>query len=169
MVVQTARGRLAWPALYGTGAGLPGRCRRSSARPYGRPSANGRLCWARRWPDFCVISLSERRCPTWEVIQKLTGTAPRWEISALHSIIPLLPRAGRTHLQRQCASCAQTARRMIPSAALCATLAARAIAQVLLLAELENTPVDMFTTVYIGLQQYPRPFGPDGHPQGYRK
>ena len=51
--------------------------------------------------------------------------AQRREISVLHSII-LPPRAGRTTCKRQCASCAQTARRMIPSAALCATLAARA-------------------------------------------
>ena len=73
--------------------------------------------------DFCVISLSDRLTP-WEVIES-GWPAQRREISVLHSII-LPPRAGRTTCKRQCASCAQTARRMIPSAALCATLAARA-------------------------------------------
>ena len=60
-----------------------------------------------------------------KILSKSGWPAPRREISALHSIT-LPPRAGRTTCKRQCASCAQTARRMIPSAALCATLAARA-------------------------------------------
>ena len=64
--------------------------------------------------DFCVISLSKSGWP-----------AQRREISALHSII-LPPRAGRTTCKRRCASCAQTARGRRRSAALCATLAARA-------------------------------------------
>ena len=73
--------------------------------------------------DFCVISLSDRL--TRGRSSKSGWPAPRRAISAWHCTIPL-PRAGRTTCKRRCASCAQTARRMIPSAALCATLAARA-------------------------------------------
>ena len=73
--------------------------------------------------DFCVISLSDRLTP-WEVIEKRLACAAQGDFCAALYILP--PRAGRTTCKRQCASCAQTARRMIPSAALCATLAARA-------------------------------------------
>ena len=73
--------------------------------------------------DFCVISLSDRLTP-WGS-SKSGWPAPRRAISAWHCTIPL-PRAGRTTCKRRCASCAQTARDRRRSAALCATLAARA-------------------------------------------
>ncbi len=115
--------------------------------------------------DFCVISLSDRLTP-WEVIEKrLAGAAMGDFCVALYNPSskgrPDYLAKGRAHP----AGKRQSRRR--PSAGWCATSAARARPhRVLTLAQLESTPVDMFTTVYIGNAATPSSWAEDGHAAG---
>lgn len=117
--------------------------------------------------DFCVISLSDRLTP-WEVIEKRLACAAQGDFCValynpsskgrpdyLQKAVRILRANGKAYdtvcgLVRNIGREGQSSR-------------------VLTLAELENTPVDMFTTVYIGNSNTRALSGRMVTPRGYRK
>ena len=117
--------------------------------------------------DFCVISLSDRLTP-WEVIEKRLTCAAQGDFCAalynpsskgrpdyLQKAVRIL-RANGKGLETVCGLVRNIGREGQSS-------------RVLTLAELENTPVDMFTTVYIGNSNTRALSGRMVTPRGYRK
>ncbi len=98
--------------------------------------------------DFCVISLSDRLTP-WTVIEMRLACAAQGDFCV--ALYNPSSKGRPDYLQRQCASCAQTAKADDTVCGLVRNIGREGqSARVLTLAELEKTQVDMFTTVYIG-------------------
>ena len=117
--------------------------------------------------DFCVISLSDRLTP-WEVIEKRLACAAQGDFCV--ALYNPSSKGRPDYLQK--AVCILRANGKGPET-VCGLV--RNIgregqsARVLTLAELENTPVDMFTTVYIGNGNTRALSGRMVTPRGYRK
>ena len=122
--------------------------------------------------DFCVISLSDRLTP-WEVIEKRLTCAAQGDFCValynpsskgrpdyLQKAVRILRANGKAY-DTVC---------VMPCTAKKFEIGREGqSARVLTLAELENTPVDMFTTVYIGNSNTRALSGRMVTPRGYRK
>ena len=117
-------------------------------------------------PDFCVISLSDRLTP-WAVIEKRLACAAAGDFSIALYNPSSRGRAGylqkAVHILLANGKGPQTVCGIVRSIG-----RAGETARLLPLAELENTPVDMFTTVFIGNAATRVLGGKMVTPRGYR-
>ena len=116
--------------------------------------------------DFCLISLSDLLTP-WEKIEKRLDCASQADFC----ICLYNPSSFKRHdyLQKACDIMLKNQRPDVPAGIVRNIGREGQSARVLTLAELENTPVDMFTTVYIGNSNTRALSGRMVTPRGYRK
>ena len=117
--------------------------------------------------DFCVISLSDRLTP-WEVIEKRLACAAQGDFCA--ALYNPSSKGRPDYLQKAVRILRANGKADDTVCGLVRNIGREGqSARVLTLAELENTPVDMFTTVYIGNSNTRALSGRMVTPRGYRK
>ena len=117
--------------------------------------------------DFCVISLSDRLTP-WEVIEKRLTCAAQGDFCA--ALYNPSSKGRPDYLQKAVRILRANGKADDTVCGLVRNIGREGqSARVLTLAELENTPVDMFTTVYIGNSNTRALSGRMVTPRGYRK
>ena len=117
--------------------------------------------------DFCVISLSDRLTP-WEVIEKRLACAAQGDFCV--ALYNPSSKGRPDYLQKAVRILRANGKGPETVCGLVRNIGREGqSARVLTLAELENTPVDMFTTVYIGNGNTRALSGRMVTPRGYRK
>ena len=117
--------------------------------------------------DFCVISLSDRLTP-WEVIEKRLACAAQGDFCV--ALYNPSSKGRPDYLQKAVRILRANGKADATVCGLVRNIGREGqSARVLTLAELENTPVDMFTTVYIGNSNTRALSGRMVTPRGYRK
>ena len=117
--------------------------------------------------DFCVISLSDRLTP-WEVIEKRLACAAQGDFCV--ALYNPSSKGRPDYLQKAVRILRANGKADDTVCGLVRNIGREGqSARVLTLAELENTPVDMFTTVYIGNSNTRALSGRMVTPRGYRK
>lgn len=117
--------------------------------------------------DFCVISLSDRLTP-WEVIEKRLACAAQGDFCV--ALYNPSSKGRPDYLQKAVRILRANGKRPETVCGLVRNIGREGqSARVLTLAELEDTPVDMFTTVYIGNGNTRALSGRMVTPRGYRK
>ena len=117
--------------------------------------------------DFCVLSLSDRLTP-WEVIEKRLACAAQGDFCA--ALYNPSSKGRPDYLQKAVRILRANGKADDTVCGLVRNIGREGqSARVLTLAELENTPVDMFTTVYIGNSNTRALSGRMVTPRGYRK
>ena len=117
--------------------------------------------------DFCVISLSDRLTP-WEVIEKRLACAAQGDFCA--ALYNPSSKGRPDYLQKAVRILRANGKADDTVCGLVRNIGREGqSARVLTLAELENMPVDMFTTVYIGNSNTRALSGRMVTPRGYRK
>ena len=117
--------------------------------------------------DFCVISLSDRLTP-WAVIEKRLACAAQGDFCA--ALYNPSSKGRPDYLQKAVRILRANGKADDTVCGLVRNIGREGqSARVLTLAELENTPVDMFTTVYIGNSNTRALSGRMVTPRGYRK
>ena len=117
--------------------------------------------------DFCVISLSDRLTP-WEVIEKRLACAAMGDFCV--ALYNPSSKGRPDYLQKAVRILRANGKGPETVCGLVRNIGREGqSARVLTLAELENTPVDMFTTVYIGNSNTRALSGRMVTPRGYRK
>ena len=117
--------------------------------------------------DFCVISLSDRLTP-WEVIEKRLACAAQGDFCA--ALYNPSSKGRPDYLQKAVRILRANGKADDTVCGLVRNIGREGqSSRVLTLAELENTPVDMFTTVYIGNSNTRALSGRMVTPRGYRK
>ena len=117
--------------------------------------------------DFCVISLSDRLTP-WEVIEKRLACAAQGDFCA--ALYNPSSKGRPDYLQKAVRILRANGKGPETVCGLVRNIGREGqSARVLTLAELEDTPVDMFTTVYIGNGNTRALSGRMVTPRGYRK
>ena len=117
--------------------------------------------------DFCVISLSDRLTP-WEVIEKRLACAAQGDFCV--ALYNPSSKGRPDYLQKAVRILRANGKADDTVCGLVRNIGREGqSARVLTLAELENTPVDMFTTVYIGNGNTRALSGRMVTPRGYRK
>ena len=117
--------------------------------------------------DFCVISLSDRLTP-WEVIEKRLACAAQGDFCV--ALYNPSSKGRPDYLQKAVRILRANGKGPETVCGLVRNIGREGqSARVLTLAELENTPVDMFTTVYIGNSNTRALSGRMVTPRGYRK
>ena len=117
--------------------------------------------------DFCVISLSDRLTP-WEVIEKRLACAAMGDFCV--ALYNPSSKGRPDYLQKAVRILRANGKADDTVCGLVRNIGREGqSARVLTLAELENTPVDMFTTVYIGNSNTRALSGRMVTPRGYRK
>ena len=117
--------------------------------------------------DFCVISLSDRLTP-WEVIEKRLACAAMGDFCA--ALYNPSSKGRPDYLQKAVRILLANGKSPDTVCGLVRNIAREGqTSQVLTLAELENTTVDMFTTVYIGNSNTRVLSGRMVTPRGYRR
>ena len=117
--------------------------------------------------DFCVLSLSDRLTP-WEVIEKRLTCAAQGDFCA--ALYNPSSKGRPDYLQKAVRILRANGKADDTVCGLVRNIGREGqSARVLTLAELENTPVDMFTTVYIGNSNTRALSGRMVTPRGYRK
>ena len=116
--------------------------------------------------DFCVISLSDRLTP-WEVIEKRLACAAQGDFCV--ALYNPSSKGRPDYLQKAVRILRANGKADDTVCGLVRNIGREGqSARVLTLAELENTPVDMFTTVYIGNSNTRALSGRMVTPRGYR-
>ena len=117
--------------------------------------------------DFCVISLSDRLTP-WEVIEKRLACAAQGDFCV--ALYNPSSKGRPDYLQKAVRILRANGKADDTVCGLVRNIGREGqSSRVLTLAELENTPVDMFTTVYIGNSNTRALSGRMVTPRGYRK
>ena len=117
--------------------------------------------------DFCVLSLSDRLTP-WEVIEKRLAAAAMGDFCM--AVYNPSSKGRPDYLARAVRILLQNGKAPDTVCGLVRNIGREGqSAQVLTLAQLEQTPVDMFTTVYIGNGNTRALSGRMVTPRGYRK
>ena len=117
--------------------------------------------------DFCVISLSDRLTP-WEVIEKRLACAAQGDFCV--ALYNPSSKGRPDYLQKAVRILRANGKGPETVCGLVRNIGREGqSARVLTLAELEDTPVDMFTTVYIGNGNTRALSGRMVTPRGYRK
>ena len=117
--------------------------------------------------DFCVISLSDRLTP-WEVIEKRLACAAMGDFCI--ALYNPSSKGRPDYLQKAVKILLTNGAKPETVCGLVRNIGREGqSARVLTLAELENTPVDMFTTVYIGNSNTKAVAGWMVTPRGYRR
>ena len=117
--------------------------------------------------DFCVISLSDRLTP-WEVIEKRLACAAMGDFCV--ALYNPSSKGRPDYLQKAVRILRDNGKGPDTVCGLVRNIGREGqTSRVLTLAELENTPVDMFTTVYIGNAATRAVSGWMVTPRGYRK
>ena len=117
--------------------------------------------------DFCVISLSDRLTP-WEVIEKRLACAAQGDFCV--ALYNPSSKGRPDYLQKAVRILRANGKADDTVCGLVRNIGREGqSARVLTLTELENTPVDMFTTVYIGNSNTRALSGRMVTPRGYRK
>ena len=117
--------------------------------------------------DFCVISLSDRLTP-WEVIEKRLACAAQGDFCV--ALYNPSSKGRPDYLQKAVRILRANGKEPETVCGLVRNIGREGqSARVLTLAELEDTPVDMFTTVYIGNGNTRALSGRMVTPRGYRK
>ena len=117
--------------------------------------------------DFCVLSLSDRLTP-WEVIEKRLAAAAMGDFCM--AVYNPSSKGRPDYLARAVRILLQNGKAPDTVCGLVRNIGREGqSAQVLTLAQLEQTPVDMFTTVYIGNGNTRALSGQMVTPRGYRK
>ena len=117
--------------------------------------------------DFCVISLSDRLTP-WEVIEKRLACAAMGDFCA--ALYNPSSKGRPDYLQKAVRILRENGKAPETVCGLVRNIGREGqSARILTLAELENTAVDMFTTVYIGNSNTKALSGRMVTPRGYRK
>ena len=117
--------------------------------------------------DFCVISLSDRLTP-WEMIEKRLACAAQGDFCV--ALYNPSSKGRPDYLQKAVRILRANGKADDTVCGLVRNIGREGqSARVLTLAELENTPVDMFTTVYIGNSNTRALSGRMVTPRGYRK
>ena len=117
--------------------------------------------------DFCVISLSDRLTP-WEMIEKRLACAAMGDFCV--ALYNPSSKGRPDYLQKAVRILLQNGKAPDTVCGLVRNIGREGqSAQVLTLAQLEQTPVDMFTTVYIGNGNTRALSGRMVTPRGYRK
>ena len=116
--------------------------------------------------DFCVISLSDRLTP-WEVIEKRLKAAAMGDFCV--ALYNPSSKGRPDYLARAVRILLENGKKPETVCGLVRNIGrAGQESRILTLAELENTPVDMFTTVYIGNAATKKLSGRMVTPRGYR-
>ena len=116
--------------------------------------------------DFCVLSLSDRLTP-WEVIEKRLAAAAMGDFCM--AVYNPSSKGRPDYLARAVRTLLQNGKAPDTVCGLVRNIGREGqSAQVLTLAQLEQTPVDMFTTVYIGNRNTRVLQGRMVTPRGYR-
>ena len=117
--------------------------------------------------DFCVISLSDRLTP-WEVIEKRLACAAMGDFCI--ALYNPSSKGRPDYLQKSVKILLANGAKPETVCGLVRNIGREGQSQkILTLAELENTPVDMFTTVYIGNSNTKAVAGWMVTPRGYRR
>lgn len=117
--------------------------------------------------DFCVISLSDRLTP-WEVIEKRLACAAMGDFCV--ALYNPSSKGRPDYLQKAVKILLANGAKPETVCGLVRNIGREGQSQkILTLAELENTPVDMFTTVYIGNSNTKAVAGWMVTPRGYRR
>ena len=117
--------------------------------------------------DFCVISLSDRLTP-WEIIEKRLACAAQGDFCV--ALYNPSSKGRPDYLQKAVRILRANGKADDTVCGLVRNIGREGqSSRVLMLAELENTPVDMFTTVYIGNGNTRALSGRMVTPRGYRK